>query len=150
MCTVSEIAKLGVGTKDIRGGGGRGAFDVEDGCPETAIYPCLWHLDSDSQRAMLVPPNAHAHPRPNSAGTSRLAIMREVEASLRRLGTDWIDLYQVHSFDATTPLEETMRALETLVQQGKVRYIGLSNFAAYILWQGSVFAKTLKYQIVRC
>ena len=66
---VSEIATLGIGTKDIRGGGGRGAFDVEDGCPNTAIYPCLWHVDSnsDSQRAMLVPPNAHAHQRPNSA-----------------------------------------------------------------------------------
>ena len=66
---VSEIATLGIGTKDIRGGGGRGAFDVEEGCPDTAVYPCLWHVDSDldSQRAMLVPPNAHAHPRPNSA-----------------------------------------------------------------------------------
>ncbi len=65
---VSEIATLGIGTKDIRGGGGRGAFDVEEGCPETAIYPCLWHLDSDSntQRAMLVTPNAHARPRPHS------------------------------------------------------------------------------------
>ena len=66
---VSEIATLGIGTKDIRGGGGRGAFDVEKGCPDTAIYPCLWHVDSrsDNQRAMLVPPDAHAHPRPNSA-----------------------------------------------------------------------------------
>ena len=68
MRPVSEIVTLGIGTKDIRGGGGRGAFDVEEKCPDTAIYPCLWHLDSDSdtQRAMLVPPNAHAHPRPNS------------------------------------------------------------------------------------
>ena len=66
---VSEIATLGIGTKDIRGGGGRGAFDPEKGCPDTAIYPCLWHVDSrsDNQRAMLVPPDAHAHPRPNSA-----------------------------------------------------------------------------------
>ena len=66
---VSEIATLGIGTKDIRGGGGRGAFDVEKGCPDTAIYPCLWHVDSrsDAQRAILVPPDAHAHPRPNSA-----------------------------------------------------------------------------------
>ena len=66
---VSEIATLGIGTKDIRGSGGRGAFDVEKGCPDTAIYPCLWHVDSrsDKQRAMLVPPDAHAHPRPNSA-----------------------------------------------------------------------------------
>ena len=67
MCPVSEIATLGVGTKDIRGGGGRGAFDVMEGCPDTAMYPCLWHLDSDSQRAMLISPNVHAHPRPNSA-----------------------------------------------------------------------------------
>ena len=69
MRPISEIATLGIGTKDIRGGGGRGAFDVEKGCPNTAIYPCLWHLDSDSdtQRAMLVLPDAHAHPRPNSA-----------------------------------------------------------------------------------
>lgn len=65
---VSEIAMLGIGTKDIRGGDGRGAFDVEKGCSDTAIYPCLWHLDTDSgtQQAMLVPPDAHALPRPNS------------------------------------------------------------------------------------
>ncbi len=67
----------------------------------------------------------------NDAGTSRLAILREVEDSLTRLGTDWIDLYQVHSFDRTTPLEETLRALDDCVRQGKVRYIGLSNFAAW-------------------
>ena len=67
MRPVSEVAMLGIGTKDIRGGGGRGAFDVEKGCPDTAIYPCLWHLNSDSQRVMLVTPDAHAHPRPNSA-----------------------------------------------------------------------------------
>ena len=69
--------------------------------------------------------------KPNDLGTSRLAIMREVELSLKRLGTDWIDLYQVHSFDPTTPLEETMRAMNDLVRQGKVRYIGLSNYAAW-------------------
>ena len=80
---------------------------------------------------------------PNAAGTSRLAMMREVENSLRRLGTDWIDLYQVHSFDVTTPLEETMRALETLVQQGKVRYIGLSNFAAWQIAKADGIARRL-------
>lgn len=72
---------------------------------------------------------------PNSLGTSRLAVMREVEASLERLGTDWIDLYQVHGWDDSTPIEETMRALDDCVRQGKVRYIGLSNFAA---WQMAV------------
>jgi len=68
---------------------------------------------------------------PNSAGASRLSVIRECEESLRRLQTDWIDLYQVHSFDHTTPLEETLRALDTLVQQGKVRYVGLSNYAGW-------------------
>ena len=54
MRCVSEIATLGIGTKDIRGGGGRGAFDVEKGCPDTAIYPCLWHVETDMQRSMIV------------------------------------------------------------------------------------------------
>lgn len=71
----------------------------------------------------------------NSVGTSRLAVMREVEDSLDRLDTDYIDLYQVHGWDETTPIEETMRALDDCVRQGKVRYIGLSNFAA---WQMAV------------
>jgi aryl-alcohol dehydrogenase-like predicted oxidoreductase len=59
--------------------------------------------------------------------------MLEVEESLRRLRTDWIDLYQVHSWDFETPIEETMRALDDLVRQGKVRYIGASNFTAWQL-----------------
>lgn len=67
----------------------------------------------------------------NASGTSRLSVMREVEKSLERLGTDYIDLYQVHNWDKTTPIEETMRALDDCVRQGKVRYIGLSNFAAW-------------------
>ncbi|MBU1241292.1 aldo/keto reductase, partial [Myxococcota bacterium] len=67
----------------------------------------------------------------NSLGTSRKAIMREVEGSLKRLGTDYIDLYQVHAWDPTTPLEETLSALDDLVRSGKVRYIGLSNFTGW-------------------
>ena len=67
----------------------------------------------------------------NSLGTSRKAILREVESSLKRLGTDYIDLYQVHSWDPTTPLDETLSALDDLVRSGKVRYIGLSNFAGW-------------------
>ncbi|HEY8450394.1 MAG TPA: aldo/keto reductase [Bacillota bacterium] len=70
---------------------------------------------------------------PNDRGSSRAHIFREVEGSLRRLGTDYIDLYQIHEFDATTPLEETLRALDDLVRQGKVRYIGCSNYAAWQL-----------------
>lgn len=70
---------------------------------------------------------------PNAGGSSRLSMIRECENSLKRLGTDWIDLYQVHSFDATTPLEETLRGLDQLVRQGKVRYVGVSNYAAWQL-----------------
>ncbi len=70
---------------------------------------------------------------PNDAGLSRHHIIRGAEASLRRLGTDWIDLYQVHEWDGHTPLEETLSALDHLVQSGKVRYIGASNYAAWHL-----------------
>jgi aryl-alcohol dehydrogenase-like predicted oxidoreductase len=64
-------------------------------------------------------------------GGSRRYIMQEVEDSLRRLRTDWIDLYQMHQPDPLTPIEETLRALDDLVRQGKVRYIGCSNFPAW-------------------
>jgi aryl-alcohol dehydrogenase-like predicted oxidoreductase len=64
-------------------------------------------------------------------GASRRYIMSAVEASLRRLNTDWIDLYQVHRPDPLTPVEETLRALDDLVRQGKVRYLGCSNYAAW-------------------
>jgi aryl-alcohol dehydrogenase-like predicted oxidoreductase len=65
------------------------------------------------------------------SGASRRYIMTAVEASLRRLRTDWIDLYQLHTPDAHTPIEETLRALDDLIRQGKVRYVGNSNFAAW-------------------
>src|SRR5690349_21783792 len=67
---------------------------------------------------------------PNDGGLSRHHIIRGVEASLRRLGTDWIDLYQVHEWDGLTPQEETLSALDSLVSSGKVRYIGSSNYTA--------------------
>jgi aryl-alcohol dehydrogenase-like predicted oxidoreductase len=66
----------------------------------------------------------------NNVGLSRKHIMEACEASLRRLGTDYIDLYQVHGWDALTPVEETLRALDDLVRQGKVRYLGCSNWTA--------------------
>jgi aryl-alcohol dehydrogenase (NADP+) len=72
-------------------------------------------------------------PGPNDEGLSRRHVMRAVEASLRRLRTDAIDLYQTHGFDAATPVEETLRALDDLVHQGKVRYLGCSNHPAWRL-----------------
>jgi aryl-alcohol dehydrogenase-like predicted oxidoreductase len=70
---------------------------------------------------------------PNDVGQSRYHIIRACEDSLRRLGTDYIDLYQVHSIDELTPMEESLRALDDLVRQGKVRYIGCSNHAGWHL-----------------
>ena len=70
---------------------------------------------------------------PNDAGLSRHHVIRGCEASLRRLGTDYIDLYQVHEWDGQTPLEETLGALDSLVQSGKVRYVGASNYAGWQL-----------------
>ena len=70
---------------------------------------------------------------PNDVGSSRYHIVRSCEASLRRLGTDYIDIYHMHGFDALTPVEETLEALDTLVRSGKVRYIACSNFSGWHL-----------------
>lgn len=78
---------------------------------------------------------------PNDSGASRQHIMDGVEASLRRLNTDYIDLYQIHRFDPDTPMEETMRALDDLVRAGKVRYIGASNYAAWQLCRSNDIAE---------
>ncbi len=75
-------------------------------------------------------------------GASRRHMMLAVEDSLRRLGTDWIDLYQVHFPDPATPLEETMRGLDDLVRSGKVRYIGCSNFAAWQVVEAQWIARS--------
>jgi aryl-alcohol dehydrogenase-like predicted oxidoreductase len=75
------------------------------------------------------------HDGPGGSGLSRKAIMEQIDASLTRLGTDYIDLYQIHRFDPATPVAETMEALHDIVKAGKVRYIGASSMYA---WQ---FAK---------
>src|SRR5215475_4030093 len=71
----------------------------------------------------------------NRSGATRVNILREVDGSLTRLQTEYIDLYQVHGWDSNTPLEETLRTLDDLVRQGKVRHIGLSN---YLAWQAAI------------
>ena len=74
-----------------------------------------------------------AGPGPNDVGSSRHHLTRAVEGSLRRLGTDYIDLYQLHGFDALTPVEEALGTLDDLVKAGKIRYIGCSNFSGWHL-----------------
>ncbi|PLZ00320.1 aldo/keto reductase [Burkholderia sp. WAC0059] len=78
---------------------------------------------------------------PNERGASRYHIMDGVKASLKRLQLDHIDLYQIHGFDPATPVEETVRALDTLVQQGHVRYVGVSNWAAWQIVKALGFAR---------
>lgn len=80
---------------------------------------------------------------PNDEGLSRKHILDAVEASLRRLQTDYIDLYQTHAYDEHTPIEETLRALDDLVRQGKVRYIGCSNYPAWRLMEALWTSDTL-------
>ena len=84
---------------------------------------------------------------PNDVGLSRHHILNGCDASLKRLGTDYIDLYQVHAFDMNTPLEETLRVLDDLVRQGKVRYIGCSNFAGWQLMKALAISD--KYNLER-
>jgi len=78
---------------------------------------------------------------PNDKGASRHHMFNAVEASLKRLNTDHIDLYYVHRWDVNTPIEETLRALDDLIMQGKVRYIGASNFAAWQLAHANLLAE---------
>jgi aryl-alcohol dehydrogenase-like predicted oxidoreductase len=79
---------------------------------------------------------------PNESGSSRQHIMRELEASLHRLRTDYIDLYQIHVFDPKTPLDETLRALDDLVTSGKVRYVGASNYSAWQMMKSLAISKS--------
>jgi aryl-alcohol dehydrogenase (NADP+) len=89
-------------------------------------------------------------PAPFDAGNSRKHIMSAVEASLRRLGTDYIDLYQLHGYDYQTPIDETLGALDDLVHQGKVRYLGCSNFLTYQMVRAVGRTETLQLARLDC
>jgi aryl-alcohol dehydrogenase-like predicted oxidoreductase len=87
---------------------------------------------------------------PNDVGLSRKHILAGIEASLRRLGTDYIDLYQVHCWDAFTPLEETLSTLDSLVKSGKVRYIGASNYSGWQLQKAIDLSKQMGWEPFTC
>jgi aryl-alcohol dehydrogenase-like predicted oxidoreductase len=84
---------------------------------------------------------------PNDVGSSRFHLIRAVDASLRRLGTDYIDIFQLHGFDALTPIEETIGTLDDLVHAGKIRYIGASNFSGWHLMKSLAISE--KYGLTR-
>ena len=82
---------------------------------------------------------------PNDVGSSRFHLIRAVEAALKRLGTDYIDLFQLHGFDALTPIEETLSTLDELVRAGKIRYLGCSNFSGWHLMKSLAIAEKYGY-----
>jgi aryl-alcohol dehydrogenase-like predicted oxidoreductase len=84
-------------------------------------------------------------PGPNEAGSSRFRLIRSVEAALKRLGTDYIDLFQLHAFDARTPLHEVLSTLNDLVREGKIRYVGASNFSGWQLMKSLNLAEQYGY-----
>jgi aryl-alcohol dehydrogenase-like predicted oxidoreductase len=85
---------------------------------------------------------------PNDAGLSRKHIMESINGSLKRLGTDYVDLYQAHRYDTETPLEETMQAFADVVRQGKALYIGVSEWTADQIREGAKLAKELGFQLI--
>jgi len=105
-----------------------------DGTSEEIVGKALREFASRDEIVLATKVNGRMRPGPNGAGLSRKAILSEIDHSLSRLGTDYVDLYQIHRFDPHTPVEETMEALHDLVKAGKVRYIGASSMFA---WQFS-------------
>jgi 1-deoxyxylulose-5-phosphate synthase len=108
-----------------------------DGTSEEIVGRALKDFASRDTIVLATKVHGRMHKGPNGAGLSRKAILAEIDHSLRRLGTDYVDLYQIHRFDPHTPLEETLEALHDVVKAGKARYIGASSMYA---WQ---FARAL-------
>jgi aryl-alcohol dehydrogenase-like predicted oxidoreductase len=106
-----------------------------DGTSEEYTGRSLWKHADREDVVLATKVFYRMRPGPNGAGLSRKAILQEIDASLTRLGTDYVDLYQIHRFDPETPVEETMEALHDVVRSGKARYLGASSMYA---WQ---FAK---------
>ncbi|MGW9213112.1 aldo/keto reductase [Embleya sp. NPDC055664] len=106
-----------------------------DGTSEEIVGRALADFARRDEIVIATKLNGRMRPGPNAAGLSRKAVLTEIDNSLRRLGTDYVDLYQIHRWDTATPIEETMEALHDVVKAGKARYIGASSMYA---WQ---FAK---------
>ncbi len=108
-----------------------------DGTSEEIVGRALRDFAKREEVVIATKLHGRMRPGPNGAGLSRKAVMTEIDNSLRRLGTDYVDLYQIHRWDYGTPIEETLEALHDVVKAGKARYIGASSMYA---WQ---FAKAL-------
>jgi 1-deoxyxylulose-5-phosphate synthase len=108
-----------------------------DGTSEEIVGRALKDFAKRDEIVLATKVHGRMHPGPNGMGLSRKVILTEIDKSLKRLGTDYVDLYQIHRWDYTTPIEETMEALNDVVRAGKARYIGASSMYA---WQ---FSKAL-------
>jgi aryl-alcohol dehydrogenase-like predicted oxidoreductase len=108
-----------------------------DGTSEEIVGRALKDMAKRDEIVLATKVHGRMHAGPNGMGLSRKVIMAEIDASLKRLGTDYVDLYQIHRWDYATPIEETMEALHDVVKAGKARYIGASSMYA---WQ---FSKAL-------
>jgi aryl-alcohol dehydrogenase-like predicted oxidoreductase len=112
-----------------------------DGTSEEIVGRAL--KDFSTRDEVVIATKVHGRMRkgPNGAGLSRRAIMSEIDASLKRLGTDYVDLYQIHRWDSTVPIEETLEALHDVVKAGKARYIGASSMYAWQFAQALAIAE---------
>jgi aryl-alcohol dehydrogenase-like predicted oxidoreductase len=98
-----------------------------DGSSEEIVGRALKEFTRREEVVIATKVHGRMRPGPNGAGLSRKAILQELDASLARLGTDYVDLYQIHRFDYDTPIEETLEALHDVVKAGKARYVGASS-----------------------
>ncbi len=112
-----------------------------DGTSEEIVGKALADFGRRDEIVLATKVHGRMHAGPNGSGLSRKAILSEIDNSLRRLGTDYVDLYQIHRFDPKTPVEETLEALHDVVKSGKARYIGASSMYA---WQFSKMLYTAK------
>lgn len=123
-------------------------FDTADvysgGVSESVLGKALGNRRKDAVIATKV--RFAMSSKPNDTGLSRFHIIKSCEDSLRRLATDFIDLYQIHSYDPGTPLEETLHALDHLVQSGKVRYIGCSNLTAWQTMKALAISEKMNFE----
>ncbi|MCC2981560.1 aldo/keto reductase [Sphingomonas sp. IC4-52] len=110
-----------------------------DGSSEEIVGRALKEFTRREEVVIATKVHGRMRPGPNGAGLSRKAIMQEIDTSLTRLGTDYVDLYQIHRFDYETPIEETLEALHDVVKAGKARYIGASSMYA---WQFATMLHT--------
>jgi len=122
--------------------GGINFFDTADVYSEGESEKILGHALKERRKDVILATKVRGRvgPGANQLGLSRRHVLESIDASLKRLGTDYVDLYQIHGVDAVTPLDETLRALDDIVRAGKARYIGCSNLAAWQIAKGNGLA----------